>query len=201
VQLRDVVIVTIGVLGPPTSFQVNKLAKTFLNPPGTGPIDDTLSLSPSPTSIIPLQPVFSIDSSLPMSATASAIRTGIAISRSLSLGTQDRPAKLTLWQRLRSTSARYPSQEGQPTGDYTPQFTAHATCELPTTGDPQWWYPRMTAPRPVAVHSQYPNFAPGGRDFRWEKSESHPEWTWVGPLLWVHSALSTSFNALIRLTG
>ena len=182
-QLRDVIIVTIGVLGPPTSFQVNRLAKTFLNPPGTEPIDDTLS--PSPTSIIPLQPVSSIDSSLPMSATASAIRTGVLLTRSLSLGQQDVPPKPTRWQRLRSTTAWYPLQEGRPTDGSTPQSTANAIREVSTTIESQC-YTRMTVPRPVALHSQYPNFNPGGRDLRWKAPESHPDWTWIGPLLWVY---------------
>lgn len=177
-------IVAIGVLGPPTSFQVNRLAKTFLNPPGTGPEDE--SLSSSPTSIIPLQQVTSVDSSLPMSATVSAIRTGIPVKRSLSLGQQGVPAKPTLWQRLRST-AWHPPQEGRPIGTSTPLSAGTATHGSPTMAKPQW-YPRMRAPRPVALHSQYPNFTPEGQDLRWETPEPHPDWTWIGPLLWVNSS-------------
>jgi hypothetical protein len=184
VQLRDVVVVAIGVLGPPTSFQVNRLAKTFLNPPGTGPADN--SPPPSPTSIIPLQPVSSIDSSLPISAAIQTIRTGVALTRSLSLGHQDAPAKPTLWQRLCSTPAWSPLQEGLSTEDSPSKLTPNSIQESPTPTLPQC-YPRMTTPRPVTIHLQYPNFTPGDRDLRWETSESHPDWTWVGPLLWVYS--------------
>ena len=203
-QLHDVVIVAIGVLGPPTSFQVNRLAKTFLNPPGTGPTDCFLSLPP--TSIIPFQPVSSIDGSLPMSATVPAIRTGIPVMRSLSLGAQDAPAKPTLWQRLRSSSSStspwHPPQEGRSTDDYVPQSTADSIQGSLITTEPHW-YPRMTAPRPVAPHSQYPNFTPGGQDLRWERSEDHPDWTWIGPLLWVYSPLDfiSRINSLDRVTA
>ena len=178
-QLSDVIIVSIGVLGPPTSFQANRLANVFLNPPSRGSMDEPLS--PSPTSIIPLQAASSIDSSLPMSATVSANRTGVPLMRSLSLGQQ---GVSTLWQRLRPTTP----QEGRPTDAPTPQSTTSAICESPTTTE-VLWYPRMTTPRPVGLHSQYPNFTPGGRDLRWEMSESNPDWTWVGPLLWVSSRL------------
>lgn len=190
-QLRDVIIVSIGVLGPPTSFQVNRLAKVFLNPPGTGSVDEPHSLSP--TSIIPLQPVSSIDSSPPMSAMAPANRTSVRLMRSLSLGQQDVRANPTLWQRLRSTTAWYPLQEGRPADVSRPRSTANPTCESPTTTE-LLWYPRVTAPRPVALHSQYPNFTPGGQDLRWEKSESHPDWTWIGPLLSVFFPPSVLFT-------
>ena len=179
-------IVTIGVHGPPTSFQVNRLAKTFLNPPGTSTEDEPLS--PSPTSIIPLHQVSSADGSLPMSATATANRAGIRLTRSLSVGQHGVPAKPTLWQRLRSTTPWNPPQEGRPTSTSIPLSTGNATHESPSTAKPQW-YPRMTVPRPVTLHSQYPNFTPGGRDLRWESSESHPDWTWIGPLLWVNPCL------------
>jgi hypothetical protein len=147
------------------------------------------SRSPSPTPINPLQPVSSIDSSPLMSTMPPANRTSVPMMRSFSLGQQDVPAKPTLWQRLRLTATSYPLQEGRPTDASRPPSITNATCESPTTFG-LLWYPRMTAPRPVALHSQYPNFTPGGRDLRWEtSSESHPDWTWVGPLLWVYSCL------------
>ena len=191
-QLRDVIIVSIGVLGPPTSFQVNRLAKTFLNPPSTGLVDEPHLLPP--TSIIPLQPVSSIDSSPSMSAIVPVDRTSVPLMRSLSLGRQDVPAKPTLWQHLHWTTASDPLREGRPTGAPRPQSTASTMCESPTTNK-LLWYPRMQAPRPVALHAQYPNFTPGGRDFRWVTSESHPDWTWVGPLLSVFSRLRFSFSS------
>ena len=191
VQLRDVIIVSIGILGPPTSFQVNRLAKVFLNPPSTGPMGG--SHTPSPTSINPLQPVSSIDRFPQMSSTSQADRTSVPLMRSLSLGQQDVPAKTTLWQRLRMTATRYPLQEGRPTDTPRSLPIASATRVSPVTIEPLQ-YSRMTTPRPVALHSRYPNFTPGGQDLRWETSESHPDWTWVGPLLWVYLGLRSSFT-------
>ena len=191
VQLRDVIIVSIGVLGPSTSFQVNRLAKVFLNPPGTGSVDEPHSLSP--TSIIPLHPVSSIDSSPSMSAMAPANRTSVRPMRSLSLGHQDVRANPTLWQRLGSTTAWYTLPEGRLTDIPRAQFTADRTYESPIATE-LLRYPRMTAPRPVALHSHYPNFTPGGQDLRWENSESHPDWTWVGPLLSVYFPPSVLFK-------
>src|SRR5258706_3329241 len=179
---------------------MNRLAKLFLNPPSTGSVDDPHS--PSPTSIIPLQPVSSIASSPPMSAMVSVNRISVPLMRSLSLGQEDVPAKPTLWQRLRSTTASDPLQEGRPTDAPRPKPTASAMYGSPTTTGPSW-YPRMKAPRPVALHSQYPNFTPGGRDLRWGTSESNPDWTWVGPLLSVVSRLRFHLrvNSFDRVTA
>ena len=137
-----------------------------------------------------------------MSAMPPAKQTSVALMRSLSLGQQDVPARPALWQRLRLTATWNPLQEGQPTGTPRPISTVGATREPPTTTEPLW-YSRMTAPRPVALHSQYPNFTPGGRDLRWEMSKSHPDWTWVGPLLWVYSPLRfhLRINSLDRVTA
>lgn len=176
VQLADVRVIAIGALGDPTSYQINRLAKEFIqpsgiHPPGATPIEDSPNYE-TPSSAFS-DTYYDAQINLPSG-------TGIPITRSLTLDSSP-PTKRSMWQRFRSGSSTRNTSPILDSVQTNYEFLQPASRKTKNSSD----YGRLVQPQPIESHREFPRYTPGGHDLRWPPSyDGITEECWVGPMLY-----------------
>ncbi|CAG7848441.1 SubName: Full=Uncharacterized protein {ECO:0000313/EMBL:CCA71228.1} [Serendipita indica DSM 11827] len=191
-QLSDIRIIAIGTLGASSSYQINRLAKEFVNPSGV-----------YPDGILP----FPDEDSAPLSASSDTPQyfkipvprtIGTPMTRSLTMDATPPATKSnSLWRRFRRSetfSSNTSSEQDTLSYVNAPLVVMEAMYKSlkPHPPTPRE-YVRLTHPRPVDGHRNFPNYTPGGMDLRWPKTyDGTNEDTWVGPMLVTAILVSSS---------